>query len=97
MAAGQLVYGHFGRFEDLTTLQRLHGLEFNNSVVMIKVNNHYHTGSMVRNAQMLGARAVILFPDPFPYILSKVIYLGVLSTGRCGSICGTRTKTVPLS
>jgi len=70
-AAGQLVYGHFGRFEDLTTLQRLHGLEFNNSVVMIKVNNHYHTGSMVRNAQMLGARAVILFPDPFPYILSK--------------------------
>ena len=38
---------------------------------MIKVNNHHHTGSMVRNAQIFGAKAVILFPDPFPYILSN--------------------------
>ena len=38
---------------------------------MIKVNNLYHTGSMVRNAQMMSAKAVILFPDPFPYILSN--------------------------
>ena len=38
---------------------------------MIKVNNLHHTGSMVRNAQMMGAKAVILFPDPFPYILSN--------------------------
>ena len=26
---------------------------------------------MIRNAQMMGAKAVILFPDPFPYILSS--------------------------
>lgn len=68
---GRLVYGHYGRFEDLTTLQNTYGIDFNNSVVMIKVNQMYHTGSMVRNAQMMGCKAVILFPDPFPYILSK--------------------------
>ena len=68
---GKLVYGHFGRFEDLTDLKQLHGIEFNNSVIMIKVNYQHNTGSMVRNAQMAGAKAVILFPDPFPYILSN--------------------------
>lgn len=68
---GRLVYGHYGRFEDLTTLQETYGLQFNNSVVMIKVNQMYHTGSMVRNAQLMGVKAVVLFPDPFPYILSK--------------------------
>merc|ERR1719468_451352 len=46
-------------------------MELNNSVIMIKVNYQHNTGSMVRNAQMAGAKAVILFPDPFPYILSN--------------------------
>ena len=68
---GRLVYGHFGRYSDLSTLQRLHGMEFNNSVVIIKVNHLYHTGSMVRNVQNMAAKAVILFPDPFPYTLSQ--------------------------
>ena len=68
---GRLVYGHFGRFADFSNLQRLHQMDFNNSVVIIKVNHLYHTGSMVRNAQNVGAKAVILFPDPFPYTLSK--------------------------
>ena len=67
---GRLVYGHFGRYSDFSDLYRMYGLEFNNSVVMLKVNQEYHTGSMIRNAQIMGAKAVILFPDPFPYILS---------------------------
>ena len=31
----------------------------------------YHTGSMVRNAQLFGAAAVVLFPDPLSYIVSR--------------------------
>ena len=70
ISEGRLVYGNFGRYQDFTNLNRHYGIDFNNSVVIIKVNQKFNTGSMVRNAQMMGAKAVILFPDPFPYILS---------------------------
>lgn len=70
IGSGRLVYGHFGLFSDLRDLRSL-GINFQDAVVMLKVNQMYHTGSMVRNAQLMGAKAVILFPDPFPYIISQ--------------------------
>ena len=46
---------------------------------MLKTNKHlHHTGSMVRNAQLFGAKAVILFPDPSSYILTRKGTLGNL-------------------
>jgi tRNA G18 (ribose-2'-O)-methylase SpoU len=86
---GRLVYGHFGRWSDFTDLKRLFGLQFNDSVVVIKVNQKHDAGSMVRNAQMFGAKAVILFPDPFPYTLSnnnsKVIIMNVKNKKTFGT------------
>eukprot|EP00095_Tigriopus_kingsejongensis_P005876 maker-scaffold38_size502422-snap-gene-3.21 protein:Tk05876 transcript:maker-scaffold38_size502422-snap-gene-3.21-mRNA-1 annotation:"glutamate carboxypeptidase 2" len=63
---GQLTYGHFGRYEDFQQL----GLNFSNSVAILRINQHYHVGSMVRNAQFFGAKAVILFPDPPNHFLT---------------------------
>ena len=76
---GKLVYGHFGRYGDLHDLQTRYGLNFSDAVVMLKTDpNLYHPGSMVRNLQLFGARAAILFPDPLSYILTedgKLLYL----------------------
>ncbi|CAB4054611.1 NAALAD [Lepeophtheirus salmonis] len=46
------------------------GLTFNNSVVLLKTSSKFDTGSMVRNAQIFGAKGAILFPDPNAYILT---------------------------
>ena len=40
ISEGRLVYGNFGRYQDFTNLNRHYGLDFNNSVVMIKVNQN---------------------------------------------------------
>ncbi|TRY69059.1 hypothetical protein TCAL_04427 [Tigriopus californicus] len=63
---GQLMYGHYGRFEDFHEM----GLNFSGSVVIMKLSQLYHVGSMVRNAQYFGAKAVILFPDPVNHLLT---------------------------
>ena len=44
ISEGRLVYGHFGRYADFTDLHKIYGLQFNNSVVMLKVNQKYHAG-----------------------------------------------------
>uniref|UniRef100_A0A0K2UC67 Nacetylated alphalinked acidic dipeptidase 2 [Falco cherrug] n=1 Tax=Lepeophtheirus salmonis TaxID=72036 RepID=A0A0K2UC67_LEPSM len=66
---GTLVYGHYGRISDFYELQK-QGLTFNNSVVLLKTSSKFDTGSMVRNAQIFGAKGAILFPDPNAYILT---------------------------
>ena len=69
---GRLVYGHFGRFSDFHDMVRLYNYNFTNTVVMIKTYSPlYSPASAVRNAQAFGAKAVILFPDPNNYILTK--------------------------
>ena len=76
---GRLVYGHFGRYEDFQDLSKRHGLNFTDSVVILKTNHLlYNAGSMVKNAQIFGAKGVILFPDPNCYILSREGTLGNL-------------------
>jgi hypothetical protein len=59
---GRLVYGHLGRMEDFRLLKA--NVSFSGCVVVLKVNNQHDTGSMVRNAQSVGATAVVIFPDP---------------------------------
>ena len=74
---GRLVYAHFGRFSDFDNLRRLFNYNFSHTVVMIKTYSPlYDTASAVRNAQAFGARAVILFPDPNNYILTKESKVG---------------------
>ena len=67
-----MVYGHYGRLSDLNHFKVNCGLNFTGSVVILKTKSSlYHVGSMVRNAEIFGARAVILFPDPNSYIVSE--------------------------
>ena len=61
IGTGDLVYGHFGRFEDLTVLARV--LNFSRAVVVLRMSRDYDVASMVRNAEVFGAKAVVLFPD----------------------------------
>jgi hypothetical protein len=56
---------------------RLYNYNFSDTVVMVKTYSPlYSPASAVRNAQAFGARAVILFPDPNNYILSKASKVG---------------------
>lgn len=61
IGTGQLVYGHFGTYEDLSVLERT--LKLAGSVVIVRMSRRHHVGSMVRNAEAFGAKAVVLFPD----------------------------------
>jgi hypothetical protein len=56
---------------------RLFNYNFSQTVVMIKTYSPlYSPASAVRNAQAFGAKAVILFPDPNNYILTKGSKIG---------------------
>ena len=62
-------------------MARLYNYNFSQSVVMIKTYSPlYSPASAVRNAQAFGAKAVILFPDPNNYILSKGSKVGTFIT-----------------
>ena len=74
---GRLVYGHYGRLSDLNHLKVNCSLNFTGAVVVLRTQSRsYHVGSMVRNAELFGATAVVLFPDPKSYIISKDSNLG---------------------
>ena len=69
---GRLVYGHYGRLSDLKHLMVNCSLNFTGAVVVLRTQSRfYHVGSMVRNAELFGATAVVLFPDPNSYITTK--------------------------
>jgi hypothetical protein len=69
---GPLVYGHYGRLSDLNHFKNNCGLNFTGAVVILKTRSSlYHVGSMVRNVELFGATAVVLFPDPNSYIITE--------------------------
>ena len=80
---GTLVYGHYGRLEDLNHFVVNCGLNFNGSVVLLRTRSSlYHVGSMVRNVELYGAAAVVLFPDPISYIITQDGATGKLQITR---------------
>lgn len=70
IAKGRLTYAHYGRVSDFHGLRSKFNMTFEGATVIIKTSHKYHTGSMVRNAEVFGAKAVILFPDPMSYIIT---------------------------
>ena len=69
---GNFVYGHYGRLSDLHNFKVKHGINFTGSVIVLRTRSSlYHVGSMVRNAELFGASAVVLFPDPIAYIITE--------------------------
>nr|XP_045609653.1 aminopeptidase NAALADL1-like [Procambarus clarkii] len=59
---GPLVYGHYGRREDLATLQSLK-ISVKGAVVLLR-DGKIHNGAKVHNAEQAGAGGVLLYPDP---------------------------------
>ena len=72
VGTGGFVYGHYGRLSDLHNFKVKHGINFTGSVIVLRTRSSlYHVGSMVRNAELFGASAVVLFPDPISYIITE--------------------------
>ncbi|PKA57224.1 putative glutamate carboxypeptidase 2 [Apostasia shenzhenica] len=64
-AAGRVVYANYGRVEDFAAL-RAAGVEVAGNVVLARYGNIYR-GDIVRNAQLAGASAAIVYTDAKDY------------------------------
>ncbi|KAM9839395.1 transferrin receptor 1b [Aulostomus maculatus] len=64
-AEGKLVYGSYGRPEDLKAL-RAKNIELNGSVLLLRAGN-ISFAQQVDNAEAEGALAVLIYPDPQDY------------------------------
>ncbi|KAK7082606.1 hypothetical protein SK128_027057 [Halocaridina rubra] len=62
IAIGAVVYGHYGRREDLQTLQSLRG-NIKGSILLLR-HGKLHPGSKLHNAEQAGAAGVLFYPDP---------------------------------
>lgn len=62
VAEGVVVYGHYGRREDLATLQTLKVC--GRGAILVVRQGKLHPGAKVHNAKQAGAIGLILYPDP---------------------------------
>ncbi|XP_029384945.1 transferrin receptor 1b [Echeneis naucrates] len=71
---GKLVYGNYGRQEDLDVLQK-NNVELKDSVVLLRCGN-ISFAEQVNNAEKKGASAVLIYPDleSYKYIKDAALY-----------------------
>lgn len=62
VVTGTLVYGHYGRREDLATLQSLK-INLKGAILLLR-HGKLHDGAKLHNAEQAGAGGVLLYPDP---------------------------------
>ncbi|XP_047496436.1 transferrin receptor protein 2-like [Penaeus chinensis] len=62
LVTGTVVYGHYGRREDLVKLQALK-IPLAGAILLLR-HGKIHDGSKVHNAEQAGAAGVLLYPDP---------------------------------
>lgn len=65
VVSGPVVYGHYGRREDLQTLQSLK-VNIKGTILLLR-HGKLHAGSKVHNAQQAGAAGVLFYPDPVDF------------------------------
>ena len=94
---GKLKYAHLGRVADLTELG-----DFNDTVAVIRISSvGLDPAIAVKNAAVFGAKAAVLFPDPFAFKLqseddSTVIRISAKTTpGDPDSPWAAPTPTIP--
>ncbi|XP_042366138.1 transferrin receptor 1b [Plectropomus leopardus] len=73
-AEGKLVYGNYGRQEDLELLQK-NNIELKDCVLLLRAGN-ITFAEQVDNAAKRGASAVLIYPDPkdFDYVADTALY-----------------------
>ncbi|XP_034070028.1 transferrin receptor 1b [Gymnodraco acuticeps] len=74
IAEGKLVYGNYGRQEDLEVLQKKN-VELKDSVLLLRAGN-ISFAEQVDNGAKKGASAVLIYPDPqdYSYNLDTALY-----------------------
>nr|XP_047932418.1 glutamate carboxypeptidase 2-like isoform X3 [Anser cygnoides] len=68
---GDLVYVNYGRTEDFFKLEREMGINCTGKIVIARYGKIFR-GNKVRNAELAGAKGVILYSDPADYCASGV-------------------------
>ncbi|XP_061313905.1 putative N-acetylated-alpha-linked acidic dipeptidase [Pezoporus flaviventris] len=66
MPEGELVYVNYGRTEDFFKLQREMGINCTGKIVIARYGKIFR-GNKVKNAELAGAKGVILYSDPADY------------------------------
>ncbi|XP_037783458.1 transferrin receptor protein 2-like [Penaeus monodon] len=66
LVTGAVVYGHYGRREDLVKLQALK-IPLEGAILLLR-HGKIHDGSKVHNAEQAGAAGVLLYPDPQDFV-----------------------------
>jgi N-acetylated-alpha-linked acidic dipeptidase len=59
---GQIVYGNYGRLEDLAALEAM-GIDIKDKIILVRYGEIFR-GLKVRNAQKRGAKGILIFSDP---------------------------------
>ncbi|XP_035512992.1 transferrin receptor 1b [Morone saxatilis] len=72
---GKLVYGNYGRQEDLDVLQKNSSIELKGSVLLLRAGN-ISFAEQVDNAATKGASAVLIYPDvkDYDYVADTALY-----------------------
>ncbi|XP_030125051.4 glutamate carboxypeptidase 2 isoform X4 [Taeniopygia guttata] len=63
---GELVYVNYGRTEDFFTLEREMGINCTGKIVIARYGKIFR-GNKVKNAELAGAKGIILYSDPADY------------------------------
>ncbi|XP_053912906.1 glutamate carboxypeptidase 2 isoform X3 [Cuculus canorus] len=71
MPEGELVYVNYGRTEDFFKLERDMGINCTGKIVIARYGKIFR-GNKVKNAELAGAKGVILYSDPADYCTSGV-------------------------
>uniref|UniRef100_A0A8C3PPD4 Glutamate carboxypeptidase 2 n=1 Tax=Calidris pygmaea TaxID=425635 RepID=A0A8C3PPD4_9CHAR len=66
MPEGELVYVNYGRTEDFFTLEREMGINCTGKIVIARYGKIFR-GNKVKNAELAGAKGLILYSDPADY------------------------------
>ncbi|KAM9019537.1 putative N-acetylated-alpha-linked acidic dipeptidase isoform 1-T1 [Ara ararauna] len=69
MPEGELVYANYGRTEDFFKLEREMGINCTGKIVIARYGKIFR-GNKVKNAELAGAKGVILYSDPADYCAS---------------------------
>ncbi|XP_054256086.1 glutamate carboxypeptidase 2-like isoform X3 [Indicator indicator] len=66
MPEGELVYVNYGRTEDFFLLERTMGIDCTGKIVIARYGKIFR-GNKVKNAELAGAKGIILYSDPADY------------------------------
>ena len=90
-ATGDIVYVNYGRYEDFEELEKVYNTSCSGMIVLARYGKNFR-GDKVRNAELRGAKGILLYNDPFD--VGAVPESMLFPNGRWLSRDGVRSGTV---